>query len=110
MELEEEPVYTDETLHLEAGDVLLQYTDGVPEATDAQGELFGEERLLDALNRAPTADPSALLSYLHGEIRAFVRDEPQFDDITMLAIRQNSTGRETDANTRKAYAGEDTLP
>jgi len=74
-------------LQLSPGDALFQYTDGVTEATNANNELFGEERLLDAMNCAPTAEPTELLPYLRGKIDAFVQDAEQFDDITMLGLR-----------------------
>ena len=71
---------------LKPGDRLFVYTDGVPEATDAHNELFGPERMVDALNRDPNAGPEALLHNVRSEIDAFVGDAPQFDDITMLAL------------------------
>ena len=74
-------------LQLSPGDALFQYTDGVTEATNANNELFGEERLLDAMNCAPTAEPTELLPYLRGKIDAFVHGAEQFDDITMLGLR-----------------------
>ena len=71
---------------LRPGDRLFVYTDGVPEATNARDELFGAERMVEALNRAPKAGPEQLLSAVRGEIDAFVGDAPQFDDITMLSL------------------------
>ena len=71
---------------LKPGDRLYVNTDGVPEATDAHNELFGSERMLEALNRDPNADPQTLLKTVRREIDAFVGDAPQFDDITMLAL------------------------
>ena len=59
------------------------------EATNAQNELFGETRLLEALNRNPDALPMDLLPSVKKEIDAFVGDAPQFDDITMLGFVYN---------------------
>jgi serine phosphatase RsbU (regulator of sigma subunit) len=59
----------------------------VTEATDAHDELFGEERLVEALNKDPDAAPKELLVSVRADIDAFVADAPQFDDITMLAIK-----------------------
>jgi len=81
------PPFAEGELQVSPGDVLFQYTDGVTEATNAQNELFGEERLLDAMNRAPSCEPTELLPWLQGEIDSFVKGAPQFDDITMLAVR-----------------------
>ena len=71
---------------LRPGDRLFVYTDGVPEATNARDQLFGSERMLEALNRDPNADPAALLANVRREIDAFVGEAPQFDDITMLGL------------------------
>ena len=92
LELDDEPAFVDQELCLTPGDAIFQYTDGVTEATDAKERLFGEERLLDALNASRTEAPEALLPYLRGEIDAFVKDAPQFDDITMLALLYHGQG------------------
>ena len=72
--------------HLDPGDRLFVYTDGVTEATDANNELFGEERLLESLNRNKDALPADLLPAVKKDIDVFVGDAPQFDDITMLSF------------------------
>ena len=64
--------------------------------TDAKKRLFGEGRLLEALNASQSETPEALLPYLRGEIDAFVKDAPQFDDITMLALLYHGQGRGTE--------------
>ena len=68
------------------GDRLFVYTDGVPEATNAQNELFGTERMLEALNRDPEADPEHVLQAVRKSVDDFVGDAPQFDDLTMLGL------------------------
>ena len=72
--------------HLDPGDALFVYTDGVPEATNAKSELFGNERMLQVLNAHPEEKPENLLPIMHREINAFVGEAPQFDDITMLML------------------------
>ena len=74
---------------LEKGGTLFVYTDGVPEATDAENKMFGIERLTEALNKAPDADPKQLLTNVHEAVNEFVGDAEQFDDLTMLGIRLN---------------------
>jgi sigma-B regulation protein RsbU (phosphoserine phosphatase) len=69
------------------GDVLFCYTDGVTEATDANNELFGNDRLLEALNSAPDESMESLCVGVKKSIDDFVGEAPQFDDITMLGIR-----------------------
>jgi serine phosphatase RsbU (regulator of sigma subunit) len=90
-ELPEKYRYRNHTVQLLPGDAVLQYTDGVTEATDAQDELFGEERLLSALADAPGASPEMVLPFVSERISAFVGKAPQFDDITMLGLRYIGT-------------------
>jgi sigma-B regulation protein RsbU (phosphoserine phosphatase) len=71
---------------LNPGDSLFVYTDGVPEATDANEELFGNERMLTALNEKPDALPKEILPHVKKRVDEFVGDAPQFDDLTMLGI------------------------
>ena len=71
---------------LRPGDTLFVYTDGVPEATDATPALYGDERLLKALNAARGRPLCELLHAIRADIDAFIGDAPQFDDITMLAM------------------------
>ena len=71
-------------LTLEPGDRLFLYTDGVPEATNADNKLYGEDRLLSFMNQNATLDAVSLLPALKANIDEFVGEAPQFDDITML--------------------------
>ena len=63
------------------------YTDGVPEATNADNELFGNERMLETLNRQKDSNSKEILDNMKLAIDEFVGEAPQFDDITMLAFR-----------------------
>ena len=72
--------------HLDPGDMVFMYTDGATEATNAENQLFGEQRLTDALNRHLDLEPKDLLPAMRKEIDAFVADAPQFDDLTMLCM------------------------
>ena len=78
--------FREHDFQLEPGDRLYVYTDGVPEATNRNEELFGEERTLAALNKAPEAPLPELLAGVKQEIDGFAGDAEQFDDITMLAL------------------------
>ena len=66
------------------GDRLFLYTDGVPEATNADNKLYGEDRLLSFMNQNATIEATAFLPALKANIDEFVGEAPQFDDITML--------------------------
>ena len=66
------------------GDRIFLYTDGVPEATNTENKLYGEDRLLDFMNRNTMMEATTLLPALKNNIDEFVGEAPQFDDITML--------------------------
>ncbi len=78
--------YTDYEIKLGHGARLFVYTDGVPEATDRKNDMFGMERLVDALNEAPEASPEKLLENVRTSVDRFVKDAEQFDDLTMLCL------------------------
>ncbi len=74
------------SLTLQPGDKLFQYTDGVTEATDAGNNLYGMERLSEALNAHASESPQQICAAVRADIDAFVKEAPQFDDITMLCL------------------------
>ena len=78
--------YTDYEIKLNKGDSLFVYTDGVTEATNANNELFGIDRIVDALNENIDGDCKKMVSSVHESIDEFVGATPQFDDITMLCL------------------------
>lgn len=78
--------YTDYEIKLNPGDELFVYTDGVPEATNADKELFGTANMLTALNEKACGEPKENISTVKASIDAFVKDATQFDDITMLNL------------------------
>ena len=79
--------FREHSFELKPGDSLFVYTDGVTEATNTADELFGTDRMLEALNRNPDALPPELLPQIKAEIDSFVGEAPQFDDITMMCIQ-----------------------
>ena len=79
--------YRQGSIQLEPGDRLFLYTDGVPEATNGSQEMFGTDRMLQALNTETKADSREILSNVKQAVETFVGEAPQFDDLTMLAIR-----------------------
>ena len=80
--------YTNCEIMLKKGDSVFVYTDGVAEATDANNELFGTDRTLDALNAMPEgSSQQEVLSGVRSAVDAFVKDAPQFDDLTMLGFK-----------------------
>ena len=85
--------YRDYTMEIRPGSALFLYTDGVPEATDAGGELFGTGRMLDALNESPDAAPREILDNVLKAVDRFVGEAPQFDDLTMLCLTYTGKGK-----------------
>ncbi len=83
--------YRDAEMHLKAGDKIFIYTDGLPEATDAENRMFTLGRLLGTLNMFREESPEEILNGIHREVDAFVGDAPQFDDLTMLCLEYKGT-------------------
>ena len=79
--------YTDYEFTLGKGDTLFLYTDGVAEAVNTENEMFGTDRMLEALNRDPDAEPEGLLAAVKSAVDGFASGAPQFDDLTMLALK-----------------------
>ena len=73
-------------LQLTPGAKLFVYTDGVPEATNAQNELFGTDRMIAALNEDASAGPEDILKNVRRSVDDFVQEAEQFDDLTMLCL------------------------
>ena len=78
--------YKEYELQLNPGDKLFVYTDGVPEATSADNELFGTERMIDALNTDPNASCEQVLLNVRSAVDGFVKEAEQFDDLTMMCL------------------------
>ena len=79
--------YRQSEITLSKGDTLYLYTDGVTEASNALEEFYGENRLQKILNGNPDADPAQLLTSVKTDMDLFCQEFPQYDDITMLALK-----------------------
>ena len=78
--------YRQNELQLTPGNQIFLYTDGVTEATDKNNQLYGEERLLETVNRNIVMDTRKLCEAVKSDVDQFVGEAPQFDDITMLSV------------------------
>ncbi len=76
-------------VELEPGDWLVAFTDGVSEAHGPDQSLYGEGRLLEVLAH-PALSASALLDAIDADLRQFVADGEQFDDVTMVAAHRQA--------------------
>ena len=80
--------YKNTEIQLKKGDSIFVYTDGVAEATDANNELFGTDRTVEALNAIPKgASQKEVLAGVRVAVDAFVKEAPQFDDLTMVGLK-----------------------
>jgi serine phosphatase RsbU (regulator of sigma subunit) len=87
--MQEQTAYTDHTLQLHAQDVLLFFTDGFTEAMNVQGELFGNERIEQAVRGLDTKvlGAEALLKSVTQSVQGFVGTASQHDDMTMVVVK-----------------------
>ena len=79
--------YKEYEFTLQRGGTLFVYTDGVPEATNSHGEMYGTERLVNDINKYKDCTPKEILQSIHSDVDSFVGDADQFDDLTMMAIK-----------------------
>ena len=78
--------YKEYELMLEPGAKLFVYTDGLAEASDAEENMYGTDRMLAALNKVPDATPEETIEHMRESVDAFVGGAEQFDDLTMLCV------------------------
>lgn len=78
--------YEEYVIEMNPDDKLFVYTDGVPEATAADQQMFGTDRTIEVLNKDVSASPKQMLESVKEGVDAFVKDAEQFDDLTMLAL------------------------
>ena len=97
-------------LTLKPGDRLFLYTDGVPEATNTDNQLYGEDRLLAFMNQNASMEATDLLPALKANIDEFVGEAPQFDDITMLMFDYKPGKRGAQMTNQTFPAKTDALP
>jgi hypothetical protein len=77
-------------LRLGPGDALAVFTDGVTDAAPADGEAFGETRLVEVLETTPDTSAAGLVSAVRAKVRGHVRGAPAVDDFTLLVVERRS--------------------
>lgn len=83
----EDTEYEEMEFELTPGDCIFVYTDGVAEATNIDGMLWGEHRMVEALNMRKDLELKELLTEMKETVDAFTGEAEQFDDITMLGFK-----------------------
>jgi sigma-B regulation protein RsbU (phosphoserine phosphatase) len=81
--------YHSEFTVLHRGDVMLLYTDGIVEASNERGEMYGEERLIQMLKQHKKRTPRELCQLILEEVQLFSKMAEYADDKTLVAIRRS---------------------
>jgi serine phosphatase RsbU (regulator of sigma subunit) len=79
--------YEEATVELYPGDVLLVFTDGVPEAHNPENEEFGEERLQQLLRQTAHLPAGEIGARISAEMKDWIRDAEQYDDLTFIVMK-----------------------
>ena len=80
--------YDESRVHLEPGDLLVFYTDGITEPENEYGEMFGDERLIDLIARNSERDDQKLIGMVLDSVRQWTGSPELFDDMTLLLARR----------------------
>jgi serine phosphatase RsbU (regulator of sigma subunit) len=84
----QQPHMKENTISLGKGETLLLYTDGLTEAFSPIGDLFGDDRLMDALQSIQTCTADEVLAHVEERVNEFIESIPLGDDLTMLVVRR----------------------
>jgi sigma-B regulation protein RsbU (phosphoserine phosphatase) len=79
--------YDEETVVLAPGDWLIVFSDGVSEALSAEGDEYGDERIVACVQQNASVAPQQLLEALFADVRQFAHGAAQSDDITAMVLR-----------------------
>ena len=82
--------YHNHTAQLNVGDTLLMYTDGVNEAFNEQWEEYGDERMLNMLEKLAGKSCQEIINGQLADVRAFTGNAPQSDDSTWMALKRKA--------------------
>jgi serine phosphatase RsbU (regulator of sigma subunit)/anti-sigma regulatory factor (Ser/Thr protein kinase) len=82
--------YQNNKITFTRGDILYLYTDGVTEANNVAGELYGEQRLLNCIQNNYEKSPENLIQTMREDIDGFAGEAEQFDDITMVVLKMHA--------------------
>ena len=79
--------YEMQTMEMQPGAALFLYTDGLTEARNSKGQLFGRDRVLQMIAESVTTEPTQLLETVIAEVKQFSGNTEQSDDLTLLALK-----------------------
>jgi serine phosphatase RsbU (regulator of sigma subunit) len=84
--VEEDSIWTSRTVQINPGDVLVLYTDGIPDAGNPAGDFFGDDLLIAAALSCESRNADEIQEAILETVNDFVDGAPQFDDITLLVL------------------------
>jgi len=87
--VDEDAYWKSAQVHIEPGDVLLLYTDGIPDAQNGEGMPFREARLIEVAQAHRHMSAQEMQTAILEALHEFVGDQPQFDDITLLVVMRD---------------------
>ena len=79
--------YEESTVDLHPGDVLIAFTDGLPDVLNPKHEEFGDERLQNLLRRVSDLEVNEIVSRIASELKIWIHDAEQFDDLTFIVMK-----------------------
>ncbi|MCF0146052.1 MAG: serine/threonine-protein phosphatase, partial [Eubacterium sp.] len=94
----EEMIYKRTEYDMQPGDTIFLYTDGVTEAHNKDEKLFGDDRLLEVINRYQDEKPEGICEGVLKELGEYIGEADQFDDITMVCFRYHPPKEEAEGS------------
>jgi sigma-B regulation protein RsbU (phosphoserine phosphatase) len=89
MGIEANSTWTTETITINAGDILVLYTDGIPDAQDQDGDFFNDEAIIDIARKNSGRLAHEIQSSIIESVQEFSGTTPQSDDITLMVLVRN---------------------
>jgi serine phosphatase RsbU (regulator of sigma subunit) len=88
--IEEGATWSQNTVQIDPGDVLILFTDGIPDAQNEMGEFFDDDSLIEVCLDSHGQPAHEIQAAILEEIQKFVGDVPQFDDITLMILERDT--------------------
>jgi len=86
MGIERNSTWSTETATIESGDILILYTDGIPDAQDQDGDFFNDETIIKIVRENTGQSAYEIQSSIIDEVQKFSANTPQDDDITLMVL------------------------
>jgi serine phosphatase RsbU (regulator of sigma subunit) len=88
--IDEDATWTQSSMSINQGEILVLYTDGIPDAQNREGAFFGEERLIEIVQQNIGRSAFEIQNSILEEIEKFAGDIAQFDDITLMILARDA--------------------